>query len=205
MKLGIGLPNTMAFETDRRLMLDWARLADEGPFGTLSVLDRLVYDSYEPFTALNDISLDIEAGLNVLRTDSHKLQRIISNLLENSFRHSPPDSPLEVRIRRTAGPNGDPAAPTRMVELAVLDRGSGIPPELAEWPVLRDNAVAAARRDGLDPAVTGTPVAYTVDVPGGRLVITERPDGEIEKTGPAVIVAEGEIDADWLAAAVAAA
>ncbi|MEU0214142.1 hypothetical protein ABZ281_03110, partial [Streptomyces sp. NPDC006265] len=37
-----------------------------------------------------------------------------------------------------------------------------------------------------------------LDVPGGTLVITERPDGEIEMTGPAVIVAEGEIDADWL-------
>ncbi|MFJ3224082.1 diaminopimelate epimerase [Streptomyces sp. NPDC086783] len=64
-------------------------------------------------------------------------------------------------------------------------------------------AVAAARRDGADPAVTGTPATYTVDVPGGTLVITERPDGEIEMTGPAVIVAEGEIDADWLAAALA--
>ncbi|MFD9073566.1 diaminopimelate epimerase [Streptomyces lasiicapitis] len=64
-------------------------------------------------------------------------------------------------------------------------------------------AVAAARRDGLDPAVTGTPVTYTVDVLGGRLVITEAPDGEIEMTGPAVIVAEGEIDADWLATATA--
>ncbi|MFC9289362.1 diaminopimelate epimerase, partial [Streptomyces sp. NPDC057052] len=49
-----------------------------------------------------------------------------------------------------------------------------------------------------DPSVTGTPVTYTVDVPGGRLVITERPDGEIEMTGPAVIVAEGEIDSEWL-------
>jgi signal transduction histidine kinase len=66
--------------------------------------------------------LDIEAGLNVLRTDSQKLQRIVANLLENSFRHSPPDSPLEVRIKRTS---------ERMVELAILDRGSGIPPELA--------------------------------------------------------------------------
>ena len=66
--------------------------------------------------------LDIEPGLNVLRTDSQKLQRIVANLLENSFRHSPPDSPLEVRIRRTTG---------RMVELAILDRGTGIPPELA--------------------------------------------------------------------------
>lgn len=59
-------------------------------------------------------------------------------------------------------------------------------------------AVAAARRDGADPATTGSPVTYTVDLPGGRLVITERPDGEIEMTGPAVIVAEGEIDAEWL-------
>jgi len=61
-------------------------------------------------------------------------------------------------------------------------------------------AVATARRDGADPTVTGTPATYTVDVPGGRLVITERPDGEIEMTGPAVIVAEGEIDTEWLAA-----
>ncbi|MFG3371283.1 diaminopimelate epimerase [Streptomyces sp. NPDC090032] len=60
-------------------------------------------------------------------------------------------------------------------------------------------AVAAARRDGLDPAATGSPVTYTVDLPGGRLVITERADGEIEMTGPAVIVAAGEIDTDWLA------
>ncbi|MFD4715958.1 diaminopimelate epimerase [Streptomyces sp. NPDC058430] len=59
-------------------------------------------------------------------------------------------------------------------------------------------AVAAARRDGRDPAVTGSPVTYAVDLPGGRLVITERADGEIEMTGPAVIVAEGEIDTDWL-------
>ncbi|MFD4523467.1 diaminopimelate epimerase [Streptomyces sp. NPDC058470] len=58
-------------------------------------------------------------------------------------------------------------------------------------------AVAAARRDGADPAVTGTPATYTVDVPGGRLVITEHPDGEIEMTGPAVIVAEGELLAEW--------
>jgi diaminopimelate epimerase len=59
-------------------------------------------------------------------------------------------------------------------------------------------AVAAARRDGADPYVTGIPATYTVDVLGGTLVITERPDGRIEMTGPAVIVAEGEIDAAWL-------
>lgn len=64
-------------------------------------------------------------------------------------------------------------------------------------------AVAAARRDGLDPAETGTPVTYTVDVLGGTLVITERPDGQIEMTGPAVIVAEGHIDPAWLSGTAA--
>ncbi|WP_063735902.1 diaminopimelate epimerase [Streptomyces sp. RTd22] len=58
--------------------------------------------------------------------------------------------------------------------------------------------VAAARRDGADPAVTGRPVTYTVDVPGGRLVISEQPDGTVEMTGPAMIVAEGELDPVWL-------
>ncbi|MFJ5933846.1 diaminopimelate epimerase [Streptomyces cinereoruber] len=60
-------------------------------------------------------------------------------------------------------------------------------------------AVAAARRDGADPADTGTPVTYTVDVLGGTLVITEHPDGRIDMTGPAVIVAEGTLDPAWLA------
>ncbi|MEK9523041.1 diaminopimelate epimerase [Streptomyces sp. NPDC087908] len=55
-------------------------------------------------------------------------------------------------------------------------------------------AVATARRDGADPATSGTPVTYTVDVLGGTLVITEHPDGQIDMTGPAVIVAEGTVD-----------
>ncbi|MEU2240286.1 diaminopimelate epimerase [Streptomyces sp. NPDC018338] len=59
-------------------------------------------------------------------------------------------------------------------------------------------AVATARRDGADPAASGAPVTYTVDVLGGTLAITEHPDGEIEMTGPAVIVAEGTVDPAWL-------
>ncbi|MFF7333753.1 diaminopimelate epimerase [Streptomyces sp. NPDC008150] len=86
------------------------------------------------------------------------------------------------------------------VALRVHERGSGETRSCGTGACAV--AVAAARRDGADPAVTGTPVTYTVDVPGGTLVITERPDGEIEMTGPAVIVAEGVIDAEWLSAAL---
>ncbi|MGA5352301.1 diaminopimelate epimerase [Streptomyces thermodiastaticus] len=88
----------------------------------------------------------------------------------------------------------------RHVAMRVHERGSGETRSCGTGACAV--AVAAARRDGVDPAVTGTPVTYTVDVPGGRLVITERPEGEIEMTGPAVIVAEGEFDRAWLDEAV---
>ncbi|MEV8307440.1 diaminopimelate epimerase [Streptomyces flavidovirens] len=87
----------------------------------------------------------------------------------------------------------------RHVAMRVHERGSGETRSCGTGACAV--AVAAARRDGADPAVTGEPVTYTVDLPGGRLVITERPDGTIEMTGPAVIVAEGTIDADWIAPA----
>ncbi|WP_042442002.1 diaminopimelate epimerase [Streptacidiphilus jiangxiensis] len=87
----------------------------------------------------------------------------------------------------------------RHVAMRVHERGSGETRSCGTGTCAV--MVATARRDGVDPAVTGEPATYTVDVPGGRLVITERPDGVIEMTGPAVILAEGEFDADWLARA----
>ncbi|MEU0073427.1 diaminopimelate epimerase [Streptomyces sp. NPDC006332] len=88
----------------------------------------------------------------------------------------------------------------RHVALRVYERGAGETRSCGTGACAV--AVAAARRDGVDPAVTGTPTTYTVDVPGGTLVITERVDGEIEMTGPAVIVAEGEIDVEWMGSAL---
>ncbi|WP_329613554.1 diaminopimelate epimerase [Streptomyces brevispora] len=84
----------------------------------------------------------------------------------------------------------------RHVAMRVHERGSGETRSCGTGACAV--AVAAARRDGADPAVTGVPVTYTVDLPGGTLLITEHPDGGIEMTGPAVIVAEGKIDSAWL-------
>lgn len=84
----------------------------------------------------------------------------------------------------------------RHVAMRVHERGSGETRSCGTGACAV--AVAAARRDGADPAETGTPVTYTVDLLGGTLTITEHPDGEIEMTGPAVIVAEGRIDPAWL-------
>jgi diaminopimelate epimerase len=86
----------------------------------------------------------------------------------------------------------------RHVAMRVHERGSGETRSCGTGACAV--MVAAARRDGADPAVTGRPVTYTVDVPGGRLTIGERSDGTVEMTGPAVIVAEGVLDPAWTAA-----
>ncbi|MFF2630232.1 diaminopimelate epimerase [Kitasatospora griseola] len=77
----------------------------------------------------------------------------------------------------------------RHVAMRVHERGSGETRSCGTGACAV--AVAAIRRAGLDPADTGRAVSWTVDLPGGRLVIEEFPDGRIEMTGPAVIVAEG--------------
>ncbi|MGW5386406.1 LLM class flavin-dependent oxidoreductase [Nocardia sp. NPDC003963] len=48
MHIGIGLPIA-----DPAALLEWARRADAGPFSTLGLLDRLVYDNPEPLVALS--------------------------------------------------------------------------------------------------------------------------------------------------------
>jgi alkanesulfonate monooxygenase SsuD/methylene tetrahydromethanopterin reductase-like flavin-dependent oxidoreductase (luciferase family) len=51
MRVGVGLPNTLS-GADRELILNWARQADAGPFSSLGLFDRLLYDSYEPLATV---------------------------------------------------------------------------------------------------------------------------------------------------------
>lgn len=51
MRVGIGLPSTVPGAAGAAVV-EWARRADAGPFATLAVLDRLRYDSLDPFVAL---------------------------------------------------------------------------------------------------------------------------------------------------------
>ncbi|WP_238845760.1 LLM class flavin-dependent oxidoreductase [Nocardia terpenica] len=48
MRIGLGLPIT-----DPTDLPEWARRAEAGPFSTLGLLDRLVYDNPEPLVALS--------------------------------------------------------------------------------------------------------------------------------------------------------
>jgi diaminopimelate epimerase len=85
----------------------------------------------------------------------------------------------------------------RHIAMRVHERGSGETRSCGTGACAA--MAAAARRDG----VLGgdEPLRYTVDVPGGRLVVTRRPDGQVELSGPAVLVAEGQLRSEWVASA----
>jgi alkanesulfonate monooxygenase SsuD/methylene tetrahydromethanopterin reductase-like flavin-dependent oxidoreductase (luciferase family) len=52
MRVGVGLPTTTP-GADGALLVEWAKKAEAGPFSSLAVLDRLLYDSFDPFAALS--------------------------------------------------------------------------------------------------------------------------------------------------------
>ncbi|HYN19232.1 MAG TPA: LLM class flavin-dependent oxidoreductase [Actinomycetes bacterium] len=52
MEVGVGLPTTTP-DADGHCLLEWARRAEDGPFASLGVLDRMVYRSVEPLAALS--------------------------------------------------------------------------------------------------------------------------------------------------------
>jgi alkanesulfonate monooxygenase SsuD/methylene tetrahydromethanopterin reductase-like flavin-dependent oxidoreductase (luciferase family) len=52
MRLGVGLPTHLGAPPDRGMVLDWATLADDSGFVTLSVHDRPNHWTWEPLTAL---------------------------------------------------------------------------------------------------------------------------------------------------------
>lgn len=104
----------------------------------------------------------------------------------------------------TAKPTVEPAGPDgenvefvvtlapRHLRMRVHERGVG---ETRSCGTGICAAVAvAATADGL--GADGQP--WRVDVPGGTTAVSWRTDGEIELTGPAVLVAEVELDPSWL-------
>lgn len=51
MRVGVGLPTTVP-GANGGLLIEWARRADRGPFSSVGVLDRVAYDSADPFVSL---------------------------------------------------------------------------------------------------------------------------------------------------------
>ncbi|MEZ4405063.1 MAG: response regulator [Polyangiales bacterium] len=108
-------------------LLDTAR-AEQGRLGpdlapvSLSELVAQVIESRAGQAAEAGVTVEPHVTAATLRADADLLRRVIENLVENALRYAPRGSAVGV----TAADAGD------WVELAVSDRGPGVPPALRE-------------------------------------------------------------------------
>ena len=113
----------------------------------------------EPTLETARVRVDLPEGLPPVSADPNRLERILTNLLSNALKYSPPGT--EVRV--TAEPRDGE------VVTSISDQGPGIPPE--ELPRLfrryARTAVGEARRDGLGLGLYIT--RKLVEAHGGRI------------------------------------
>jgi PAS domain S-box-containing protein len=101
--------------------------------------------------------------------DPAKVERIIENLLANAARHTPPETPVWVRVTQPPGGDG--------VLLAVEDAGAGIPAELRDsvFEPFRQGPDTPTHAPGVGIGLTL--VARFAELHGGRAWVEERPGG----------------------------
>jgi PAS domain S-box-containing protein len=130
-------------------------------------VSELVRQTVRESDLLADRDVRVEAGEVVANLDAAKVERIIENLVANAARHTPPGSPLWVRVDR------DQLGVTIVVE----DSGPGVPDELKQ-------AVFEPFRQG-DGGPNPSPgvgvglslVARFAELHGGRAWVEDRPGG----------------------------
>ncbi len=84
-----------------------------------------VIELFEPTFILHNIQLHITDHIDITADwkvvgDKSRLDRVISNLIENAYRHSPPESTVTIDLQT----DGD------YILFIIEDQGSGVPPEM---------------------------------------------------------------------------
>jgi two-component system sensor histidine kinase KdpD len=67
-----------------------------------------------------EVITDIPSDLKLIQADGLLVEKALVNLLENAGRHTPPGSPIEIKVSSDA----------RNVMISVMDRGPGVPEEM---------------------------------------------------------------------------
>jgi signal transduction histidine kinase len=106
-------------------------------------LPELVQDVMQKFELAaearqQELTTDIPQALPLVRADLGLIERVLTNLLDNAIRHSPPGSRIALQL----------GVAQNRVQVQVSDTGKGIPPELRSGLFTRGSALSRGPRDG---------------------------------------------------------
>jgi len=128
-----------------------------------TALDRLA-----PMLEGRPVETAIEPGLPVVLLDPIEIDEVLTNLLENAIKYTPPGSPVEVSASRS----GD------YLEVSVADKGPGISPDRISHLFDRFYRVTADATDGVKGTGLGLAIVKgIVEAHGGQASAENRPGG----------------------------
>lgn len=84
-----------------------------------------VIEALEPNFIAHQMNLKLEANIDCDRNwkvvgERSRLERVLTNLVDNAFRHSPPNSTVVINLQQQE----------KDILISVLDEGAGVPPEM---------------------------------------------------------------------------
>ena len=122
----------------------------------------------EELLAGRPLLTDLPPDLPLVPLDAVLIQQLLVNLLENALKYTPPESPIEIRVRALPG----------NVEIVVADRGPGIPAGAEQRVFDKFYRVSGAQGGGVGLGLAickGIVMAH-----GGRIFAANRSGGGAE-------------------------
>jgi len=137
-------------------------------------ITELLYDLAEKFSIKcreKDIDISVEVDDESVQTvtDIAKLERVLSNLIENSIRHTPKNGKIMLRVLDDVG--------SKKVLVEVRDTGSGIPEN--ELPYLFEPRYrgSKAKEDGIHHIGLGLTISEKLlKILGSKIEVSNNPD-----------------------------
>jgi two-component system phosphate regulon sensor histidine kinase PhoR len=161
-----------------RLVRDLLRLArldagqeplDRTTCAVASIVAAVEHDMQAQLTARRQrLTVTLGPGAETIVADAAKLHDVLRNLIENASNYCPEDTTIEVTTERVGA----------VVELAVADRGPGIPED--DLPRIFERFYRVDRSRTRDPGGTGlglSIVRHLVELHDGRVTAVNRPGG----------------------------
>ncbi len=132
------------------------------------------------------ITLAEEKGINISRTidpvdvlgDEGRLVQVIVNLISNAIKFSPPGGEIEVEAEAVQASEESSGSHKQLIEIAVLDRGRGVPVELRDKIFERFEQVQ--KTDATESGGSGLGLAICksiVELHGGTIGVRENDGG----------------------------
>ncbi len=136
-------------------------------------LAELVHDvlgRMQPLLQDRVVRTSLPDDLPPVELDYLEIDQVLTNLIENAVRYTPPESPIEISAQIEDG----------QVSVSVADHGPGIPPSNAERIFDKFYRVLDTQRDAAHPRGSGLGLAVCrglIEAHGGRIWVENREGG----------------------------